>query len=178
MKIIAGLGNPGSKYTRNRHNIGFLAVDFIADNLGISVTDKKFSAATGIGRVETTDIFFVKPQTFMNNSGEAVKKILDYYKETSESLLVIHDEIELPFGDVRFKSGGGHKGQNGLRSIIALAGSADFHRIRFGVGRSDRSPGDVAGHVLSDFSADEFAVLGEGLQKALELCMNFINGSI
>ncbi len=153
MKIIACLGNPGDKYRQNRHNAGFLLGEYLCSHFGITINKKGFSSVYGTGRFHTHDVLFLFPQTFMNLSGQAVSAALSFYKEDASSLIVLHDEIELSFGDIRKKSGGGHKGHNGLRSIIQCAGSAEFQRLRIGVGRPD--VGEVADYVLSDFSRSE-----------------------
>jgi len=171
MKIIACLGNPGSKYRLTRHNAGFLAGEYLASVYSISVAKKGFSSVYGTGRVGKSEVLLLFPQTFMNLSGQSVQGALDYYREDAGSLIVIHDEIELPFGDIRKKSGGGHKGHNGLRSIIQCAGSSEFIRLRFGVGRPANESADIADYVLSSFSGDEqsrFPVLFERVKDELE----------
>lgn len=161
MKIIACLGNPGKKYRNNRHNIGFLLGESIARLASLAPGKKQFSAAAGTGTIAGEAVLFLFPDTFMNNSGVSVRAALDYYRESADNLIVIHDEIELPFGEVRIKFGGGHKGHNGLRSIIQHTGTADFHRIRFGVGRPPHPDMAVADYVLSDFTSDELARIDE-----------------
>ncbi|MCX8124499.1 MAG: aminoacyl-tRNA hydrolase [Spirochaetes bacterium] len=154
MKIIACLGNPGKKYAGNRHNAGMIAGLAIAKIYTIDINKKEHEAITGSGTIEGHDCLFVLPQTYMNNSGIAVQKVLSFYKETPDNLIVLHDEIELQFGHVKLKFGGGHKGHNGIRSIQQHLGTPDFYRIRIGVGRpNDNTP--VADYVLSDFSYEE-----------------------
>jgi peptidyl-tRNA hydrolase, PTH1 family len=154
MKIIACLGNPGDRYRNTRHNIGFIVGKYLADHYSIPVTKKGFSAVYGVGRSGVNDLLFIFPQTFMNMSGVSISAALSFYKEDASSLIVIHDEIELPFGEIRKKNGGGHKGHNGLRSLIQHVATNDFIRIRFGVGRPEGDI-DVADYVLSDFSSEE-----------------------
>ncbi|HPA73854.1 MAG TPA: aminoacyl-tRNA hydrolase [Spirochaetota bacterium] len=161
MKILACLGNPGNQYARNRHNAGFIAGRYLADAHGIALGEKKFSSVCGSGTLCGEKILLMLPQTFMNNSGTAVKAAMDYYAAEADSLIVVHDDIELPFGEVRAKFGGGHKGQNGIRSIIQHAGTADFHRIRIGVGRPPHPEMAVADYLLSNFSAEEMERLEE-----------------
>ena len=144
MKIIACLGNPGRKYRKTRHNVGFIIGEFLSDFHSISVNKKQFSSITGTGKINGTDVCIIMPQTYMNNSGSAVRGAMDFYRAEIEDLIVVHDEIELPFGEVKTKFGGGHKGHNGLRSIIQHTGSADFHRIRIGVGRPENEHLTVA----------------------------------
>jgi peptidyl-tRNA hydrolase, PTH1 family len=155
MKIIACLGNPGEKYRFTRHNIGALAGESLALHYGIQISRKGFSALYGTGKIGIHDIILLFPQTFMNLSGQSVSAALSFYKADENDLIVIHDEIELPFGDIRRKKGGGHKGHNGLRSIMQQIGSPDFQRLRFGVGRPSNEHIQVADHVLSEFSSDE-----------------------
>jgi len=159
MKVIAGLGNPGKKYHRNRHNAGALVVEEICRRLSIPLKDGSFSSIGGRGAIGNEPVLALLPQTYMNNSGIAVKSALDYYRELPGSLVVIHDEVELPFGEFRHKFGGGHKGNNGIRSIMQHLGTPDFHRIRIGVGRPVHDETRVADHVLSDFNADEMTRL-------------------
>ncbi|MBN1533705.1 MAG: aminoacyl-tRNA hydrolase [Spirochaetes bacterium] len=157
MVVISFLGNPGMKYRRNRHNIGFIIGAHLADTWGIRVSKSAFSAFCGTGQMESRDLLLMMPQTYMNQSGGPVKQALAYHRVDPSSLIVVHDEIELPFGDFRIKTGGGHKGHNGLRSIIEQLGTPDFRRLRFGVGRPDNQMLSVADYVLSDFSSDEMA---------------------
>ncbi len=161
MKIIACLGNPGKKYSRNRHNAGFIIGDMIAGYYGISAGAAKFSALSGTGKIAANDVLLLFPQTYMNNSGAAVGAALQYYRESAENLVVLHDEIELPFGEIRTKFGGGHKGNNGIRSIIEHTGTPDFHRIRIGVGRPPSAEIPVADYLLSNFSSEEFSKIKE-----------------
>ena len=165
MKIIIGLGNPGRKYERTRHNAGFLAVDEIARDLRFSLSQEKYHALIGKCRIGDADALFVKPQTFMNESGRSVGAVLRYTYGSPADLIVVHDELDLPLGTVRVKSGGGHGGHNGLRSIIEHIGTPDFIRIRVGVGRP--APGrDAADYVLSPFTAVERDSAAAAVMKA------------
>ena len=177
MKIIACLGNPGRKYRNNRHNIGFLLGEAVAGAAGISVHKKEFSSTTGTGTITGQAVLMIFPGTFMNNSGVALRAAIDYYRETAENIIVIHDEIELPFGEFRLKFGGGHKGHNGLRSIIQHTGTSDFHRLRFGVGRPPHPEMAVADYVLSDFTDDELRRIGEILPGILDALAGLITGA-
>jgi PTH1 family peptidyl-tRNA hydrolase len=167
MKIIVGLGNPGKKYERTRHNSGFMAIDGLAENLRVALAQEKHHAVIAKTRIDSTETILVKPQTYMNDSGRAVSAILrDAYAAVSE-LIVLHDELDLALGSIRVKIGGGHGGHNGLRSIIEYLGSADFIRVRIGIGRP--SPGlDAADYVLSPFLAEERKVASEVMAKAAE----------
>ncbi|HOP62148.1 MAG TPA: aminoacyl-tRNA hydrolase [Spirochaetota bacterium] len=172
MIILAFLGNPGRKYSYTRHNIGFMVGEHFAGSSGIKINKKTFSAECGTGKIDGQDTLLLFPQTFMNLSGKSVAKAMDFYDAGPENLIVIHDELELTFGDIRTKLGGGHKGHNGLRSIIAETGSADFHRIRFGIGRPENPQMDIADHVLSRFSKDEQDSLAKLIPAASELILS------
>lgn len=157
MFLVAGLGNPGNKYEKTRHNVGFLVIDEIAKNLSTTNINKSnFNADV----LKTSSQLLVKPTTYMNNSGLAIKAIKDYYKLNLEDLIIIHDDLDLPFGTVKFKIGGGHGGHNGLRSIDSHVGNM-YIRVRIGIGKP-KEKGDVANYVLSDFSKEELNKL-EGI---------------
>ncbi len=151
MLLIVGLGNPGAEYARHRHNIGFMAVDALAEAYRFTPWRSKYSSAIAEGQLGGTKVMLQKPQTFMNRSGIAVAQAANFYKLTLDDILVLHDELDLAPGKVRIKAGGGVAGHNGLRSIADAIGSRDFRRVRFGIGH----PGDkarVTGHVLGNFS--------------------------
>lgn len=148
--LFAGLGNPGGKYERNRHNIGFMALDRIAEEHGFSPWRKKFQGEVSEGRLGATKVILLKPQTFMNNSGQSVGEAMRFYKFAPEDVLVFHDEIDLAPAKVRVKTGGGHAGHNGLRSIHAHIGET-YGRVRLGVGHPGAKE-KVPGYVLSDFA--------------------------
>ncbi len=175
--IIAGLGNPGRQYAGNRHNVGFMVVDALAEHFGTSTGRNKWQAEYEKVRAEDAggnpmDVILMKPLTFMNGSGQAVCPACRFYKAPADRLLVVHDESEIAFADLRFKKGGGHKGHNGLRDIIAKCGSADFHRLRVGVGRPEHR--DLAGYLLADFSSDEQGEMDAYLARAVKMCLEWI----
>ena len=150
MKLIVGLGNPGSKYARNRHNVGFMAVDRIADRYGLGPWRKKFSGLASGGEIGGHKVLLLKPETYMNDSGRAVAEAMHFHKLGEDDVLVIHDEIDLAPAKLKIKTGGGNAGHNGLRSITSHIGN-DYARVRIGVGH----PGNkelVHGWVLRDFS--------------------------
>ena len=154
MYLISGLGNPGDKYKHTRHNIGFLVIDEITKNLSpTNINNSNFQAVV---QKETSNLY-VKPQTFMNLSGESIISIAEYYNIANENIIIIHDDLDLAFGTVKFKIGGGHGGHNGLRSIDSHIGK-DYIRIRVGIGKPENK-GDVANYVLSNFSKEEFIEL-------------------
>ncbi len=174
MKLIACLGNPGKKYARNRHNAGFLAGEYISRKYGIAVAEKKFSSQCGSGIIHQQKVLLLLPQTYMNQSGIAVKAAMEYYDIPPDELVAIHDDIELPFGDVRYKFGGGHKGQNGIRSIIDNLETPDFHRIRIGVGRPKNPEMKVADYLLSDFNNEDFQRMPEVFLKAEHILLEIL----
>lgn len=149
MRLFIGLGNPGGKYERNRHNIGFMALDQIAADHGFSQWKSKFQAHISEGKLGSDKVTLLKPQTFMNNSGQSVGEAIRFYKLTSADIVVLHDELDLAPGKCRVKSGGGHAGHNGLRSIHAHIG-ADYDRVRLGVGHPGHKDA-VSSYVLSNF---------------------------
>lgn len=154
MWLLVGLGNPGDKYEYNRHNIGFLAVDAIADTYGFPAYKKKFQGLMAEGHIEGEKVILLKPQTYMNNSGQSVGEAAKFYKIPLDRIAVFHDELDLGAGKIRTKKGGGNAGHNGLRSMDIHLNSNDYWRIRLGIGH----PGDKAmvhNHVLSNFSKDE-----------------------
>lgn len=154
MKIFVGLGNPGAKYARNRHNIGFMALDQIASDHGFGPWRAKFQGLLSEGRLGSEKLLLLKPQTYMNNSGQSVGAALRFHKLAATDLVVFHDELDLAPAKLRLKSGGGHAGHNGLRSIHAHLG-ADYDRVRLGIGHPGHKDA-VAGYVLRDFpKADE-----------------------
>ncbi|MGF1610981.1 MAG: aminoacyl-tRNA hydrolase [Kiloniellales bacterium] len=164
MLLLVGLGNPGPRYARNRHNIGFMAVDAIVRRHGFGPWRKRFNAQLAEGSIAGQKVLALKPETFMNESGRAVGKAVQFYKLTPDRVLVVYDEIDLQPGKIRIKTGGGSGGHNGIRSIDSHIG-ANYRRLRLGVGH----PGDkdrVHGHVLSDFSKQDQAWL-ETLLDAL-----------
>lgn len=149
MLLIVGLGNPGAKYAQNRHNIGFMAVDRIAEDHGFSGWKSKFNGQINEGRLGSEKVILLKPETFMNRSGQSVGEAMRFYKLEPEDVIVFHDEIDLAPAKVRYKEGGGHAGHNGLRSVHGHIGEA-YARVRLGVGHPGHKDA-VPGYVLRDF---------------------------
>lgn len=174
MHIIAGLGNPGKKYEKTRHNAGFDVIDVIAENYGINVSEKKHKALIGKGVIDGEKVILVKPQTFMNLSGESIREIVDYYDvDVLSELVVISDDITLELGNLRVRAKGSAGGHNGLKNIIAELGTDAFTRVRVGVGEKPEG-GDLINHVLGHLTADErksFSEAAEDAAKAAVLCM-------
>jgi peptidyl-tRNA hydrolase, PTH1 family len=150
--LVIGLGNPGRQYERSRHNMGFLVVDELARRQGGRITDRAAKSMTGRVRLSDRELVLAKPQTMMNLSGQAAKALLAKYQVPLDRTLVVHDELDLPFGRLRIKKGGSSAGNHGLDSLIASLGTSDFVRYRVGIGRP---PGDGVDYVLSPFSASE-----------------------
>lgn len=176
--LIVGLGNPGDKYRNTRHNAGFLAVDFIAEKNHISVTRLKFQSLTGDGMVGGKRCLLMKPQTFMNNSGEAVSEAVRFYKIPMEHILVLYDDISLDPGKMRIRRKGTHGGHNGIRDIIELTGSEEFPRIKIGVGKKPRPDYDLAAWVLSQFTEADRQALSGVLSQSAEAAALIIDGNI
>ena len=151
---MVGLGNPGTQYEGNRHNLGFMVVDELLRRCKASAPRAKFGAAVVEAELAGERTLFCKPMEFMNVSGQAVGRVAQFWKIPAAQTLVVYDEIDLPFGQLRLAGGGGHGGHNGVRSLINDWGQAEFHRVRVGVGRPAQGR-DVAGYLLSDFSRDE-----------------------
>ena len=167
MKMIIGLGNPGKEYAQTKHNVGFMVIDAIADELNVAVEKKQCQALTQTANWDGQKILLVKPQTFMNLSGQAVMELLHYYNDRIDDLLVIHDDLDLPPGQLRFKQGGGAGGHNGIKNIIAHLGTQEFPRIKVGVG--DKPPRmDLADYVLSRFSKEDREKMEQAFKDAAE----------
>lgn len=185
--LLIGLGNPGREYRENRHNIGFMVIDRLAADAGVKLTRVQNRALTGSGMLGQAKVIFAKPQTYMNLSGESVSGLMRFYKVPPEHLMVIHDDIDLPFGMLRLRPGGGSAGQKGVQSIIERIGSQDFPRLRFGIGRPAGSKGG-ADYVLKNFSSEEqkempfmidaaAAAVRLFITDGLDAAMNRYNGS-
>jgi PTH1 family peptidyl-tRNA hydrolase len=164
VKLIVGLGNPGTQYAETRHNIGFMVAAYLAERSGIVLKRKGYQGFYGVGRVAGTEATILLPQTYMNRSGASVAPACQSLGVTPGDLIVVHDEIDLAFGCLRIKVGGGHGGHNGLRNIGTTLGETGYNRLRMGVGRP-LVGGDVSGHVLSRFNASERG----SLQKYVEM---------
>lgn len=168
MYIIVGLGNPGKKYENTRHNLGFIAIDQLAEKMGIRVSKLKFKALIGEGRIGTEKVILVKPQTFMNLSGEAVRPIMDFYKIPPENLVVIYDDFEIPLGNLRIRKSGSAGTHNGMKSVIYQIQSDRFPRIRIGTGSSLRK-NDIS-FVIGGFSKQEVPELEKAVTNAVDAC--------
>ena len=178
MFIIVGLGNPTKEYEGTRHNVGFDVIDAIADKYNISVTEREKRAFCGKGVIEGQKVILVKPQTYMNLSGESVRGIIDYYKvDTETELLVIFDDVSLDVGQLRIRKKGSAGGHNGIKNIIQHLGSNVFQRIKVGVGEKPKDY-DLADYVLGHFSKAEKEAMQEGYQNAIEAVKMIVRGDI
>jgi peptidyl-tRNA hydrolase, PTH1 family len=177
MKIIAGLGNPGDQYCLTRHNMGFLVVDALADESGIAVQKKKFEALLGDGRIAGHRVLIAKPQTFMNLTGISLRQVLDFYRKTAEDLLVVHDDLDLSFGTVRVKVGGGDGGHKGIRSLIEHLGVANFTRVRLGIGKPPFRE-DVERYVLQTFPKADLEPLAEVVRTACDAVREILGSGV
>ena len=178
MFIIVGLGNPTKEYEGTRHNVGFDVIDAIADKYNISVTEREKRAFCGKGVIEGQKVILVKPQTYMNLSGESVRGIIDYYKvDTEAELLVIFDDISLDVGQLRIRKKGSAGGHNGIKNIIQQLGSNVFQRIKIGVGEKPKEY-DLADYVLGRFSKAEREAVEDGYKKAIEAVEMIVRGDI
>lgn len=187
MKVIVGLGNPGPQYAETRHNIGFLLVDILAEAYNLQFR-AKFQGLWAAGNVQGEQALFLKPTTFMNLSGRSVRALTDFYKIRGDDLLVVHDDIDLPLGKIRFRARGSAGGHNGIKSILAELGTDKFWRLKLGVGHPAQSadvevggspykPGTtVIEHVLSPFAPDEIRPLEEMLERAEKAVDLWIKG--
>jgi PTH1 family peptidyl-tRNA hydrolase len=185
--LVVGLGNPGREHEGNRHNVGFVVADELRRAEGWPDFKQKFSAMWTRGQLDGQDVVLLKPQTYMNLSGSSVQPAAAFFKAPPEQIVVVHDELDLPWRDVRLKVGGGHAGNNGVRSIIQSLGSPDFLRVRVGIGKPPPGfRGEGADWVLSNFDALERAELSDVVARAIDAirrvaktgtaaAMNFVN---
>lgn len=167
MKIIVGLGNPGKEYEKTRHNTGFMVLDRISDKFNIEIKKEKSKALIGTGEINGEKVMLVKPQTFMNLSGEALRPLVEFYKESLENVIVIFDDIDLEIGKIRIKEKGSAGTHNGMKSIVSHLGTENFKRIKVGIGKPKENI-DLIGHVLGKFSDEEFKILESSINNAVE----------
>ncbi len=171
--LVIGLGNPGKRYESTRHNIGFMALDALAAQLEIALKQKSFNALWGKGTIARNNVLLAEPQTFMNLSGTAVRQLQSFFKTDISNLIVIHDDLDLPFGAVRLKAGGGTAGHKGLASIESNLGTSEFARVRLGIGKPvDKSR--IESYVLEPFQKEEQIVLPELLKWAADASAEII----
>ncbi len=176
--LVVGLGNPEKKYTLTRHNSGFLCVDELAEKFGFKINKLKFKAVIADTVINSHRVIVMKPQTYMNNSGEAVKEAADFYKIPPEKIIIIFDDISLDVGKLRIKRKGTDGGHNGIKSIVGHLGSTNFPRIKLGVGKKPHPDYDLADWVLSEFKKDEAAPLKQAIDNACDALVLMLDGEI
>ncbi len=165
MRVIVGLGNPGSRYASTRHNVGFRLIDLLAKRAGIRLGERRAKAVLGRGQFAGHDVVLAKPRTFMNNSGEGIEYLMARFGGPPAELLVVYDEMALPIGRIRLRSSGSHAGHNGIRSIISAVQTEEFPRLRIGVGPPSQDGGSIP-HVLGRFSKEEEPIIAKAVQDA------------
>ncbi len=169
MKVIVGLGNPGKKYDKTKHNAGFFIIDELLKRHSVTLDKQKFKADYAIEFINGEKVMFVKPQTFMNLSGQALRPLMDYYNAEIKDLVVVYDDLDLPTGKIRLRQTGGHGGHNGIRSLIEHLGTKEFNRIRVGIGRPTNSMA-VVDYVLRPFSKEQSEDIAHSVLLASDAC--------
>lgn len=175
MKLIAGLGNPGTKYAKNRHNLGFWCVNYFAKQHGINLDKTQALARTGVGEIDGIKVVLARPKTYMNKSGESISRLMAKFQVELNDLLVIHDDLDLPMGKIRIRRDGGSAGHKGIDSITECLGSPVFYRLRVGIGRpDDTSEKAVLAYVLRNFTPEEARVMAKTVAFASEAIICFV----
>ena len=169
MKLFVGLGNPGRKYDKTRHNVGFMAIDALATKWGITMTEeKKFKGFFGSAHIDGEKVLLLKPMTYMNLSGESIQPVMDFYDLENEDILVIYDDLDLDVGRVRLRYKGSSGGHNGMKSIILYIASQEFNRIKIGIGKNKNIPTNE--YVLGKFTEDEMIDISKAIEKTRKAC--------
>jgi len=177
VKLIAGLGNPGVRYSYSRHNVGFLVLDALARTEGMEINRERFDSCLGCGMISGVPVILAKPQTFMNLSGVAVGKLARYFGIGAEEILVVHDDMDFPTGDIRIKVGGGAGGHKGLLSITDHLGGSEFTRIRVGIGRPPAGE-MIEGYVLERFSESEMQIVSHVIERACDAVFEVVSSGV
>lgn len=177
MILIAGLGNPGKEYENTRHNAGFLVLDTLAQKLGADLSERKYRALCGKAVIGGQKVILLKPQTYMNSSGESIRAAADYYKVPPEDILVVYDDISLAPGQLRIRAKGSAGGHNGIKSIIAHLGTQEFPRVKVGIGEKPPRM-DLADYVLGHFSSGEKKIMEEAAKEAADAICEIVNVGI
>lgn len=177
MYLIVGLGNPEAEYGKTRHNMGFNTINKIAEQYHINVNKTKFQGLSEVGTIEGQKVILVKPQTYMNLSGECVKPFVDFYKIEKENILVIYDDMDIEPGKIKIRKKGSSGGHNGMKSIIQMIGTEEFPRIRIGIGRPVHS-GDEINHVIGAIPEDEIPLLDKGIEKAKDAVIEILKNGV
>ncbi len=177
MKLVVGLGNPGERYARSRHNVGFMCVDAVAALAGIRLSERRATVVIGRGFIEGEEVVLAKPRTFMNNSGEALSYLTTRFPVSLSDLLIIYDDMDLPLGRVRIRPSGSGAGQKGMGSIIAALRSRDIPRVRIGIGRPSEDVDEIK-HVLGGFTTEEQPLIAEALSTARDAVMDVLRDGL
>ena len=184
-KIIAGLGNPGKDYARTRHNIGFLTIEALASQFNLFIDKSRFDSEYAKAKIKGISLFLIKPLTYMNKSGFPIHRFASYYKISMEDIIIIHDDMDLDFGQIKIVKSRGHGGHNGVRSIIDAFGKKDCIRVRIGVGHPKsqistqiKIPKNITGHVLGSFSQDEAKTLDTIIDTACNACLHILQHGV
>lgn len=175
-RLIVGLGNPGKDHAENRHNVGFQLADRLAARYGLNFDKMEFQGLLSIGQIGEVGVILLKPLTYMNQSGKAVRPVQRKYNISTQHILVVYDDLDLPLGKVRVRERGRPGGHKGMESVIAALGTLDIARIRIGIGRPDGQAPEQ--YVLQDFSLDESIAVGHALEKAVEAAVSFVRDGI
>lgn len=171
--LVAGLGNPGSKYENNRHNVGFMLVDQLSEKFNISLNKKKFNGVYGKGKFNGADILLLKPFSFMNLSGNPIRELSQYFNVDISGIIIVHDDLDLPVGKIRIRKKGGAGGHNGIKSAIENLGTNEIGRVKIGIDRPEHRE-QVVSYVLKDFTKDESKIIENGIEKAAEAIESII----
>ena len=177
MYLIVGLGNPEEEYSKTRHNMGFNTINKISQQYNIEVKQNKFQALYGSGMIEKEKVILLKPQTYMNLSGNSVKEVVDFYKIEKEKILVIYDDMDIEPGKIKIRKKGSNGGHNGIKSIIQMLGTEDFPRIRIGIGRPEHDESKID-YVIGAIPEEEIPILEEGVEKAKEAVIEILKNGI
>lgn len=177
MILVVGLGNPGSEYASTKHNLGYLAVDEIGKRVGIELKQKKFKGSYGDGFLNNVKLVLLKPETYMNRSGESVSSAANFYDIPTHKIIVIHDEMDLPTGSIRIKAGGGSAGHKGINSIADSLGDRSFIRVRIGIGKP-RGKAHGSNHVLSQFGKEENDAVMDSISRSADAVIEIIEGGL
>ena len=177
MKLVVGLGNPGERYARSRHNVGFMCMDAVAALAGIRLSERRATVVIGRGFIEREEVVLAKPRTFMNNSGEAISYLKARFPVSLSDLLIVYDDMDLPLGRIRIRASGSGAGQKGMGSIITALGSRDIPRIRIGIGRPLEDADEIK-HVLGGFTAEEQPLIAEALSTARDAVMDVLRDGL
>lgn len=172
MKLIIGLGNPGKEYENTRHNTGFMVLDCLSKKLNVDINQNKFKGLYVKTKYKGEDVILLKPQTYMNLSGESVRQVMDFFKIAQEDILVVYDDLDMPVGKLRLRQNGSAGGHNGIKNIILHTGSQNFNRIRVGIDRSKVIK--VVDYVLARFTKDEQTYIEEGIDKASDAIIDYL----